>query len=258
MRSSEASPNVAPKARELDDLTSTILQLTRIIDGLHKEIEKIRQEALNCEQQLRSNQEITPNPVPPPNMKTTNYFSEQVLNFMAGAAKVSAKDLLEKFDPGIPFEKERGAEEAWLFYSAGAAVPSTLEHNFDTLDVTDALSKCHSVEIIPRDDPSNGHTCFALVGMPVSLFVPSTFRWMNMNYSSLDMGPQTQYKQVGRGAEAGSDFDYFTVDEYEDILQSYRKKLAAYLAVVDDKIIPAVRPILESKATSTIHTQARL
>lgn len=199
-------------------------------------------------EKLTSQLELEPSRGTPSTNQSANYFSDQVSDFMVGVSRIPANDLLQKFDPGLPYIRSEGADEAWLFYSSNAVVPSSLTHNFDRLNVKDALSKCHSVEIIARHD-TEAHSCFALVGIPKVGLVPNTFRWLNQyNTTDRDVEPETKFSHAGRGMVAGCEDDAFPMVKDEVLQRRFRKELAAYMSILDDILIPSIRPILEKKA----------
>jgi hypothetical protein len=179
-----------------------------------------------------------------------NPFIPQVSNFMVGSARISTVDLLKRFNPGIPHKTYAGNEEAFIFYGQNDAVPKSLRDNFERLDAKDALSNCQSVEIIVRTLPMGINSCFAIMGNADVHFVPNTYRWINKN-STQQKGKdedENRFDLAGRGMNAGTEYDFLPIAIVDDILMKFRKQLTAYFSILDDSIIPLIRPILESKA----------
>jgi hypothetical protein len=199
-------------------------------------------------EKLKSRLELEPRRGTPLTNQSENYFSHQVSDFMVGVSRIPADDLLQQFDPGLPRIRSQGSEEDWLFYSSSAVVPSSLTQNFDRLPVTDALSKCHSVELIARHD-TEGHACFSLVGIPEAGLIPNTFRWFNQHCTTdRDVEPETKFSHAGRGMVAGYEDDAFPMVKDDVLQRRFWRELSAYMSILDDILIPSIRPILEKKA----------
>jgi hypothetical protein len=182
-------------------------------------------------------------------------FTNRVSGFMVGASRVSKDELLDKFDPGIPrwseveYDTPPGERDALLFYSHEDAMPTeVLQDNFDRLDVEEAISNCKTVELIMRHDPPEHHTCFAIVGNQESRFTPNVYRWFisnDNNDDDDDDAASVVFEPTGRGREEYTEEDDFPLPEH-DVLMKHRKRLAAYLDIVDSVLVPFVRPILDA------------
>jgi Nucleotide-diphospho-sugar transferase len=236
-------------SREINALRKITLQQRQYIEKLESTLSSLKLDLNKTTVKLRSVEKLK-NPKLKITKPPSNPFTTKVSNFMAGAARILTVDLLEQFDPGIPHKTYAGNEEAFIFYGQKEAIPKRLRSNFDRLEAKDALSNCESVEIIVRSIPMGFNSCFALMGNADVHFVPTTYRWITKKSLQNEKDASNNlFELAGRGMNAMTEYDFLPIDIEDDTLKSFRKQLIAYLSILDDAVIPLIRPVLEDKAT---------
>jgi len=189
--------------------------------------------------------------------KQPRRFPSSIKSFATGAAIVSKRDFLTRFDYGIPMppskregESDPGKDDVLLLYGSDRALPddhptSPVYHDhrhaaaadgspLPHLSAAAATANCSGLNVIFTDNHGDVHQCTAIVGNYESYHIQ---RWLRMNpskgYSKLD--PHLPLHPVGRGLQTnGQDKFSAPEDKYalqnQELLIAYFERLEGTLA----------------------------